>query len=374
MAIAMVLGGYSAAEADELRRTMGHVRKIGRLLAVLERLRTRMMERGIDEPVAAQIAEDLKSFANYGFPESHAWSFALIAYATCYLKRHYPAEFFAALLNSWPMGFYPRSTLIHDACRHNVPILPPCLRDGDAECTIEPTNDPDRPAMRVGWKHIRGIAEKTIENLQVRMNESCFTSISDVVRRGKLRRADALKLARAGAFAAWEPDRRKAGWEALRVAGDDLPLAPAHVVEHSPRPLSRDELVFLDYFTTGVSINGHPMQHLRERLRNANILDSEDIKLLQGGERIVVAGLVTVRQQPVSAKGTIFLLLEDEHGFINIVVPAKLIAEYGEVVRFATFIIVRGKFERDDRVLNVIGYKFKELNVRKLVYQAHSFH
>src|SRR5688500_4824977 len=144
MAIAMKLGGYSAAQADELRRTMGHIRKVERLHRVLEQLRSRMVERGVEEAVATQIAEDLKSFANYGFPESHAWSFALIAYATGYLKAHYPAEFYAALLNSWPMGFYPPSTLIHDARRHGVVVRPPCLRDGDWECSCE---ERDRPGV-----------------------------------------------------------------------------------------------------------------------------------------------------------------------------------------------------------------------------------
>ena len=374
MSIAMVLGGYSAAEADELRRTMGHVRKLNRLLNVLEKLRARMVERGVEEKVAAQIAEDLRSFANYGFPESHAWSFALIAYATVYLKRHYPAEFFAGLLNAWPMGFYPRSTLIHDARRNKVPVRPPCLKDGDADCTVEPDEDPDKPAMRVGWRHIRGISEKTLETLKACSAERKFDSIEDVVRRARLKRADALKLARAGAFSAWQPDRRKAAWDALRVVGDDLPLAPARMAEHEPRPLGRDELVFMDYFTTGVSINGHPMQHLREKMRNAGVLHSDDIKNLQGGEPIVVAGLVTVRQQPVSAKGTIFLMLEDEFGFMNVIVSPKLIPEFGEVVRYATFILVKGRFERDGPVMNVIGHRFKEINVKKLVYQPHSFH
>src|SRR6476661_3554984 len=138
MAIGMVLGGYTAAEADELRRTMGHIRKVKRLMETLERLRNRMVERGVEEKVATGIVEDLMSFANYGFPESHAWSFALIAYATAWLKAHYPAEFFAALLNSWPMGFYPPSTLIHDARRHGVVVRPPCMRDGEWECTTEP--------------------------------------------------------------------------------------------------------------------------------------------------------------------------------------------------------------------------------------------
>jgi error-prone DNA polymerase len=431
MAIAMVLGGYSAAEADELRRTMGHVRKISKLIATLGRLRDRMVSRGVEESIATGIVEDLKSFANYGFPESHAWSFALIAYATGWLKAHYPAEFFAALLNSWPMGFYPPSTLIHDARRHGLVVRPPCMRDGEWECTtelldragVDRSNETDQmqsvmsdrylepggPALRIGWRHIRGLGEKTLDALRlarggkaaVGVGQSIgksrggraraaialddmsamsalypdrpFTSIEDIVLRARLKRADALHLARAGAFAAWEPDRRRAAWEALRACGDSLPFAPATRDLHSPRALSSTELIYLDYFAVGVSVNGHPMQHMRERLRRAGVVDSKGLSSLQGGEPIIVAGLVTIRQRPASANGTIFLLLEDEWGFINVVVPSYLVEEYSEVVKFATFVVVQGRFEKDGNVLNVIGKRFKELEVKRLEHQARSF-
>ncbi len=374
MAIAMKLGGYSAAQADELRRTMGHIRKVERLMRVLEQLRARMVERGVDEAVAAQIAEDLRSFANYGFPESHAWSFALIAYATGYLKAHYPAEFYAGLLNSWPMGFYPPSTLIHDARRHGLKVLPPCMRDGDWECTVAPTEDPERPALRIGWRHIRGLGEKSLEALKKARGWDRFTSIDDVVQRARLVRADALQLARAGAFACWEPDRRRAAWVAMRAVGDSLPLAPARQTSYDPRPLSRDELIFLDYFSVGVSVSGHPMEHMREKLRAAGALDSKELERLDGGESIVTAGLVTIRQQPQSAKGTIFLLMEDEFGFINVIVSRKLAEKYSEVVRFSTFVVVQGRFERDGGVRNVIGQRFRELEVARLTHAARSFH
>jgi error-prone DNA polymerase len=374
MAIAMKLGGYSAAQADELRRTMGHIRKVEKLHRVLEQLRTRMVERGVEEPVAARIAEDLKSFANYGFPESHAWSFALIAYATGYLKAHYTAEFYAGLLNSWPMGFYPPSTLIHDARRHGLKSLPPCMRDGDWECTTEPTDNPDRPALRIGWRHIRGLGEKSLEALKAARGWDRFTSIDDVVQRAKLQRTDALHLARAGAFGAWEPDRRRAAWVAMRAVGDSLPLAPARITPYNPRPLTRDELIFLDYFSVGISVDGHPMEHLREKLRNAGVLDSRQLEQLRGGESITTAGLVTIRQQPQSAKGTVFLLMEDEFGFINVIVSKRLVEEYSEVVKFSTFVAVQGKFERDGGVRNVIGKKFSDLKVKQLVHASRDFH
>ena len=374
MAIAMKLGGYSAAQADELRRTMGHIRKVEKLHRVLEQLRQRMVERGVTEDVAAKIAEDLKSFANYGFPESHAWSFALIAYATGYLKAHYTAEFYAGLLNSYPMGFYPPSTLIHDARRHGLKVLPPCMRDGDWECTTEPTDNPDRPALRIGWRHIRGLGEKSLDALKAARGWDRFSSIDDVVQRAKLQRTDALQLARAGAFGCWEPDRRRAAWVAMRSVGDCLPLAPARHVPYEPRPLTRDELIFLDYFSVGISVSGHPMEHLREDLRGKGVLDSKQLEKLKGGEWIKTAGLVTIRQQPQSAKGTVFLLMEDEFGFINVIVSKKMVEDFAEVVRFSTFIMVEGKFERDDGVRNVIGRKFTELKVRELVHASRDFH
>src|SRR6267378_2248869 len=374
MAIAMKLGGYSAAQADELRRTMGHIRKVEKLHRVLEQLRSRMVERGVTEDVAARIAEDLKSFANYGFPESHAWSFALIAYATGYLKAHYTAEFYAGLLNSYPMGFYPPSTLIHDARRHGLKVLLTCMRDGDWECTIEPTENPDRPALRIGWRHIRGLGEKSLDALKAARGWDRFSSIDDVVQRAKLQRVDALHLARAGAFGAWEPDRRRAAWVAMRAVGDSLPLAPARITPYNPRPLTRDELIFLDYFSVGISVSGHPMEHLRKKLRSAGVLDSRQLEQLKGGEWITTAGLVTIRQQPQSAKGTVFLLMEDEFGFINVIVSKRLVEEYSEVVKFSTFVAVEGKFERDGGVRNVIGKKFSDLKVKQLVHASRDFH
>jgi len=375
MAIAMALGGYTGSEADELRRTMGNQRKKERLLRSLQRLAHRLVEHKIDERIASKICEDLQSFANYGFPESHAWSFALIAYATAWLKAHYPAEFYAGLLNSWPMGFYPVSTLIHDARRYGVEVRPACLRDGDWECTVEETDQPDRPAMRIGWRHIRGVGTKLLDALRASRSDAAWISIADVVRRTRLIRSDALALARAGAFGAWEPDRRRAAWEALRAVGDVLPLAPARVTSHDPPPLDPMQLVFLDYTTTGSSIHGHPMQALRDKLRRWGAIDSKGLEKVRSGERIIVGGLVTVRQRPETANGTIFLLLEDERGFINVIVPHQLVEANVEVIKNATFILVLGRFERDGQVMNVIGQKFATLEVAgELVHRSHDFH
>jgi error-prone DNA polymerase len=409
MAIAMALGGFSAAEADELRRAMGHRRKLAKLHAALEHLRARCVARGVGDDVARQIVEDLHSFANYGFPESHAWSFALIAYATAYLKAHYPAEFCLGLLNAWPMGFYPPATLVHDAMRHGVHVLGPCFREGEWDCTIErigtteveaeaqakakgladlESSAPPPPlpepapstfgcSLRIGWRHIRGLGEKAREALQAAHAERPFASIADVVRRARLTRADALHLARAGAFEAFEPGRRKAAWEALRAAGDLFPLAPARALPFDPRELEGEELVFLDYLATGISVNGHPMSFLRERLRAAGIVSSRDMEDMHDGERIAIAGLVVARQHPETAKGTVFVLLEDEFGYINAIVSPDLYAKNREVVRFSPFMIIEGRFEREDRVMNVIGRRFRELDLRqrgRIAYRSRDFH
>jgi error-prone DNA polymerase len=373
MAIAMTMGQYTAGEADALRRTMGQNRKRPQLEGELARLRDRMVERGISEPVATLVAQDLESFGSYGFPESHAWSFALIAYATAWLKRHHPAEFCLGLLNSWPMGFYPPAVLVNDARRHGVEVRGPCLKEGDWESTVEETDDPARPALRIGWRHVRGVGDKAIERLTAARKTEPFGSIEDVVRRASLTRAEALGLARGGAFGAWEPDRRHAAWAAIGAAGDDLPLAPARPNRHRPRAMRRDQLVWLDYFATGMSLAGHPMEHVRARLKRGRALDSRDLLALEGGEQVVVGGLVTVRQRPSTAGGTIFILLEDEHGFINVVVPSRLVEPNREVVKFALFILVKGRFERDGMVMNVVGEKFRPLKARALAYASRDF-
>ncbi|MDQ2889700.1 MAG: DNA polymerase III subunit alpha, partial [Gemmatimonadota bacterium] len=273
MAISSKLGGFSAAEADRLRRTMGNIRKKERLEAVLHELTQRMVNNPVPEPrvtreAADQISRDLLTFANYGFPESHAWSFALIAYATAYLRWHYPTDFYLGLLNAQPMGFYPTSTLIHDARRRGIEVLPPCLRDGDRLCTTERARErgserasecasmSGEPALRIGWRHIRGVGKRTIERLCAAHDSAPFTSISDVVNRVALTRAESLQFARAAAFGAWEPDRRRAAWEALRAVGDNLPLAPARRPPYEPRGLDERELIFLDYAATGICISG----------------------------------------------------------------------------------------------------------------------
>jgi error-prone DNA polymerase len=251
-----------------------------------------------------------------------------------------------------------------------APVLPVPLCENDAVV----------PALRIGWKHIRGLGDRARDALLRAHAAGPFTSIEDVVRRASLTRAEALHLARAGALEAFEPGRRRAAWEALRVAGDLLPLAPAaRVLPFNPRELEGEERIFLDYLATGICVDGHPMEHLRARLSAAGVASSADLRSFADRARIVVSGLVVARQHPATANGTVFVLLEDEFGYINVIVPRPMYQQNREVVKHAPFLLIEGRFEREDAVLNVIGSRFRELRIGKgqrerVNYRARDFH
>jgi error-prone DNA polymerase len=194
-----------------------------------------------------------------------------------------------------------------------------------------------------------------------------------VIRRAKLSRADALHIARSGAFEAFEPGRRRAAWEALRAVGDVLPLAPAHLLRFEPRELDGAERVFLDYLATGICVDGHPMEHVRARLDELGALTCRELADARDGERVVVAGLVVARQHPATANGTVFVLMEDEHGFMNVIVQRELYAGNRETVKFSPFLLVEGRVDREDRVVSVVGRRFRELSMERLVFRSRDF-
>lgn len=373
MAIAIALAGYTPAEADMLRRTMGNERKEALLTAALADLRERMIEKEIAPAVAEQIEADLRGFANYGFPESHAWSFALIAYATAWLKTNYPTEFYFGLLNSQPMGFYSVSTLLHDARRHDVPLRPPCLARGHRDCTTEPDADPARPALRVGWRFIRGLGSVGLDALEAAQTTRPFCGIADVVQRAHLDRTNTIAVAQSGAFAAWEPDRRRAAWEALRAAGDTMPLAPAHEAALDTRPMSRHRRILLDYFATGFCLDGHPMEGFRRKLQRLGVHDSRSILVVPDRESVLVSGLIISRQRPHTANGTVFLLLEDEHGHINVIVPKTIKGKDRDAVKHAMLIVVLGRVERNGPVQQIVGSRFQAMQMEGLTYNSRDF-
>jgi len=255
-----------------------------------------------------------------------------------------------------------------------VEVRSPCLKEGNWECTYELTADALRPALRIGWRFVRGMGEKSLDKLRVAHEERGFISIADVVTRARLTRTEVTFLALANAFSAWEPDRHRASWEGLRVCGDALPFAPAHRVQHNPKPLTKHETIALDYYASSSSVHGHPMLALRDKLRAKNVKDSRDLEQMRDRMPVTVAGLVVVRQRPSTAKGTLFLLLEDEYGFINVIVPNKLVDPNELIVKQAQFILVRGRVEKEGTAISVLGERFKKMRVGELEHASRDFH
>lgn len=374
MRIAIDLAGYTPAEADALRRCLGHARRPEALAAATAELRRRLVAAGLAPEVAEGIAADLKVFSAYGFPESHAWSFALIAYATLWLKAHHPAALLVGLLEAQPMGFYPPSTLVHDARRHGVEVRPPCLVHGTARTRLEAGAD-GRPAVRLGWRWVRGVSAAALQRLEAARAAQPFRDVADAVRRARLARDEALQLARAGAFEALEPGRRAAAWAALGAAAARWPLAPADDLpfpRHEPTP---EERIFLDYLATGVCVDGHPVAVLRPRLRAVGAAPATELRALRPGAPVLAAGLVVARQRPPTARGTAFLLLEDETGHVDVVVPAPLAERQRDALRFAPFLLVEGRLEGAEGAwVGVVARRLRPLGTPPLAHRSRDFH
>ncbi|HKW48217.1 MAG TPA: OB-fold nucleic acid binding domain-containing protein, partial [Gemmatimonadaceae bacterium] len=391
MQVAIACAGFSAGEADMLRRAMGHKRSRERMAAICEKLIAGMKANGIAEETAIRIYNQINAFADYGFPESHAASFALLVYASAYLKHYYAPEFTAAILNAQPMGFYAPGTLIEDARRHGVKVLPVDIRRSRWDATLEPMEPSSAPAVRLGVRSVRGLGSKAKEILEAAMAEGSFASIEDFVRRTCFDQRTLRHLAEAGAFDGFVPDepdlrkRRAALWEVLdTLRGDAGPLAPrrrtspgsASRMAALPR-MSPGELTEADYRMTGISLNGHPMAHLRPVLAPNGIRSARQL-VTEGkdGEKIAGAGLVICRQRPGTAKGFVFLTLEDETGTVNVVVTPKRFERQALLISTTPLLLVRGTLQVEQGVVNIRGERFRGLKaeVGAEYAQRHDFH
>ena len=377
MQVAIVAAGFTPTEADELRRAMGHKRSRQRMAAIHDRLVAGMTRNGIDEVAAEKIVAQLSGFADYGFPESHAASFALLVYASAYLKRHFAPEFTAALLNAQPMGFYAPGTIVQDAQRHGVRVLPVDVTRSDVDTTLEwlPGDDParDAPAMRLGLRMVRGLGGRSTDRLrEVLARGGHFTSVEDLVHRSGLDRRALRHLAESGALDAFVPDepvarrRRAAIWRLLDAArGEAGPLAPRRLTLDVPAPvrgMSLPELTAADYRTTGVSLVGHPMKHIRAVLAPNGVLSAARLgREGRDGMHVAVAGLVICRQRPGTAKGFVFLTLEDETGLINIIVTPKRFEEDALNISTSPLLLVRGRLQVEKGIVHVRGERFVQL-------------
>ena len=374
MQVAIACAGFTAGEADTLRRAMGHKRSHERMEALRQKMLTGMRANGIDEDVANRIFAQINAFADYGFPESHAASFALLVYASAWLRHYYHAEFLAAMLNAQPMGFYAPGTLIEDGRRHGVEVRPVDLTRSAWDATLEsrmPTSA--APAVRLGVRSVRGLGAAARGKLEAALTEGAFSDAADVVRRTRLDRRGLRLLAESGAFDgmfASEPlatRRRRALWEVLAaVRGDAGPLAPSVMLPDAALPrMSMAELTEADYRVTGVSLNGHPMRHLRPLLQPNGIRTARDIQVNgRDTEQVAIAGLVICRQRPGTAKGFVFLSLEDETGITNVVVSPQRFERDALKISTSPLLLVRGTLQVESNVVTLRGRVFMPLDAQ----------
>ena len=364
MRLAVVAAGFTPGEADELRRVMTHRRSHQRLAAMKERLVAGMAERRIPAADAEKIFTHLLGFAGYGFPESHAASFALLVYASAWLKCHHPAVFATALINSQPMGFYAPHTLVEDAKRHGVVVRGVDVDWSGWESSLEgaqpgqPPAPGEPPAIRLGLHLVQGLPREVGEAVAAARGQGPFGSVAALCLRAGLSRAWATRLAEAGALGGLEPERREAVWRSMALparqdTGDLFAgLAPAEP-EARLEPAGAAELVQGDYATTGLSPRGHPMALVRPTLAGDRVRTVRELNRLEDRAAVEVAGLVIVRQRPETAHGIVFVSLEDETGIANLVVMPDVYERYRPVVRGSPFLVARGRLERNGRVLNV---------------------
>jgi error-prone DNA polymerase len=372
MKVAIEVAGFSAAEADELRRAMGHRRSRAAMMEIAKKIEERMVARGIPLETAQRIVAQLAAFADYGFPESHAASFALLVYASAHLRHHFTPEFYAAMLNAQPMGFYSPASLVEDCKRHGVEVRAPDVSHSQWDCTLEPARPRETPfvpppdcvnprayrdhpfALRVGLRYVRGLGASTRDRIE-RAIAPRPTSIAEFVSRVDLTEPLLLDMAAAGVFDSLEGERRRAVWEVLRLAkGKSGPLDLPGIERDAPflpRP-SAAELVAADRTRIGLSSRAHPMAFLRSELDARGVVTAAG---LRGTRRrnVRIAGIVICRQRPPTAKGFVFLTLEDEGGMINVVVePAVFDATRRTIVGHPA-LEIDGVLERQDNVLNV---------------------
>jgi error-prone DNA polymerase len=382
--MAMVVANFSGAEADELRRAVGMRRSWERMKSLEGKLREGMAANGIDVKTQDTIVQNISSFALYGFPESHAASFALIAYASAYFKVKYLAVFTAAILNNQPMGFYSAAVLVKDAQRHGLRVKPIDVQVSDWPCTVEHESD-GILSLRIGLGYARSLRAQSAEALVTsRRNDGLFRSAEDLAQRVPLlNRKELTRFAQIGALnqldgirhrrdALWQVERAgklegplfRQGSESLREDSEVLPLQQMNI----------EERLVADYAGTGLTVGKHPMYYRRSELRRSNILSAEELRSCRDGEFVRVAGCIIARQRPGTAKGFIFISMEDETGIANVIVTPDLYERDRVVVTRSRFLLVEGLLQNQDNVIHVKATRLIALSDRALEVRSHDFH
>jgi error-prone DNA polymerase len=388
MQIAITAAGFSSDDADRLRRSMATFRNNGDVRKFRDKFISGMASRGYESDFAERCFSQIEGFGEYGFPESHAASFALLVYASAWIKCHHPDVFCAAILNSQPMGFYQPAQLVRDAREHDVVIRLADVNESQWDCTLEPLST-ERCAVRLGFRQIDGLKEDEIQAL-IAERRNGYSSLEQLARRG-VSRFTLERLAEADAFTSLGLDRRSALWAMRRLgrlniepvksqsaaSDSNLPLFTPHIEDGlfsepsvALQPMQLSEEVMNDYQTTGLSLKAHPCSFFRADLIRLGAITSRehrDEKLKQSA-RVTVAGLVLMRQMPGTAKGVVFVTLEDETGIANIIVWPQVLAENRRVVMTGEFLAIKGRLQRSGLVIHVIAESFIDLSVelRKL--------
>ena len=370
----VIHAGYAPHEADNLRRSMAAWRQGGDMQPHRERIRTLMTAKGYAPEFIEQIFEQIKGFGSYGFPQSHAASFAKLVYISCWLKRHEPAAFACALLNAQPMGFYSASQIVQDARRGNgarigVAVHPVDITVSDWDNTLEGgyarcgIDDGGQAAIRLGLRQIAGLSEAVGKRIVAARRQHAFTDVRDLSLRAALDEKSRTALAEAGALQPLAGHRHAARWA---VAGIERqrPLLPGSPDEDAialPAPRAGED-VLSDYRATGLTLREHPLALLRARLRRERVLDSSQLREVKHGRGVHAAGLVTQRQRPATAGGTIFVTLEDEHGMVNVVVWRDVALRARKALLGARLMAVRGRWEQVDGVQHLIARELRDIS------------
>jgi len=382
--LAVVAAGFSPGEADQLRRAMAAWKRKGGLEVFQQKLINGMLERGHNRDFAERIYEQIKGFGDYGFPESHAASFALLVYFSAWLKCHEPAAFYCGLLNSQPMGFYSPSQLVQDARRHNIEIRPVDIRYSDWESTLETPHSeemlaPRQPAIRLGLQRIKGLKTETIFRILHARKQHSISDLDDIAQRARLDRGDLARLTEGGAFKGLSGHRYQTHWQArglLPVAALDVNDNTSMVAENSQiylsPPAEADDLR-ADYQSLGLTLGKHPLAMLRESGRPfSQCKTAAELTRLNHGQFVQVAGIVTGRQRPSSAAGVLFLTLEDETDNINVVVWRRILEQYRTAIIQGRLLKVKGIVERQGSIIHVIAGQVEDLSHHLDHFALHS--
>jgi error-prone DNA polymerase len=375
MQVSMVCAGFSAGEADQLRRAMATFKHTGGVSKFRDKLINGMIANGYTPEFAEKTFSQLEGFGSYGFPESHAASFALIAYASSWMKCWHPDVFCAALLNSQPMGFYLPAQIVRDARDHGVEVRPVCVNASRWDCTLEPTDIEDRFAVRLGLRMVKGLANDDAAAIIAARADEPFLSVDDLWRRAGVPAASLVQLAEADAFL---PDlnlaRRDALWAIKALRDEPLPLFAAATSRekktvpeiHEPvitlRPMTAGREVVEDYGHVGLTLRSHPVSFLRADLRRRRIVTCQEAMQARDKSWLEAAGLVLVRQRPGSAKGVMFLTMEDETGAANVVVWVKIFEKFRRVLLSSAMLGVRGRIQREGEVVHLVAHDLTDLS------------